>query len=194
MPRRTYKTEPEGPNPYEVLGVTPLATMEEVTSAYRALAQTFHPDRHVDSPEPVRQEAEQRMRAVNQAFVALKKGTWQPPIAPGYAQSSWAPDPNAGPEARRRAFRAARQHTAQARAAQASRTQAKQSVPSGQARPGAKDSRDGKVVFGLAQALITNELSCRGCRSIQHLPPGWQDRLRDTGFSCSNCGRVILSW
>lgn len=194
MPRRSYKTEPEGPNPYEVLGISPLATMDEVTAAYRALAQTFHPDRHVGSPEPVRQEAEQRMRAVNQAFVALKKGTWQPPTPPTHVQSSWAPDPNAGPEARRRAFRAARQHTAQARAAQASRTQAKQSVPSGQARAGVKDVRDGKIGFGLAQALITNELNCRGCRSVQHLPPGWQDRLRDTSYSCSNCGRVILSW
>ncbi|MGI8757711.1 MAG: J domain-containing protein [Acidimicrobiales bacterium] len=194
MPRRAQKTEPEGPNPYDVLGVTPLATLEEVTAAYRALAQVFHPDLHVDSPEPVRREAEQRMRALNQAFVTLKKGTWQPPAAPGSVQSSWSPDPNAGPEARRRAYRAARQHTAQARAAQASRTQARQSIPTGQARPGPKDTSSGKIGFGLAQALITNQLTCRGCSSVQHLSAGWQDRLRDTTWSCSSCGRIILSW
>lgn len=194
MARRTQRTEPDGPDPYHVLGITPLATMEEATAAYRALAQVFHPDRHLDSPEPVRREAEQRMRALNQAFVMLKKGTWRPPTPAGHVQSSWAPDPNAGPEARRRAFRAARQHTAQARAAQASRTQAKQSVPGGQARPGPKDTTMGKIGFGLAQAMITNELTCRGCGSVQHLPAGWQDRLRDTSWACSSCNRIILSW
>jgi hypothetical protein len=48
------------------------------------------------------------------------------------------------------------------------------------------------MVFGLAQALITNELTCRTCQSVQHLPPGWQDRLGDTDYACSACGRVIL--
>jgi len=94
-------------------------------------------------------------------------------------------------KARRRAFRASRQHTAQARAAQASRTQAKRSTPTGQARAIAKGS-SARMVFGLAQALITNELTCRTCQSVQHLPPGWQDRLGDTDYACSACGRVIL--
>ena len=76
----------------------------------------------------------------------------------------------------------------------ASRTQAKQSIPGGQARPMIKAMGGEKIGFGLAQALITNELTCRTCKSVQHLPAGWQDRLRDTDWSCSACGRVILAW
>ncbi len=194
LARRQRSSESEGPNPYEVLGISTLATLEEVTATYRALAQQYHPDRHVDSPEPVRRQAEQRMREVNQAFLTLKKGAWLAPTPESPIPSTAAPDPQAARAARQRAYRAAREHTAQARAAHATRLQAKQSVPPGQARPISKNSTGGRVVFGLGQAMYTNELTCRGCTSVQQLPPGWQDRLRDTGFSCSVCGRVILSW
>ncbi|MDQ3304538.1 MAG: J domain-containing protein [Actinomycetota bacterium] len=184
----------EGPDPYAVLGVSRLATLEEVTAAYRALAQTYHPDRHVDSAPSVQREADQRMREVNQAFLVLKKGSWVA-ATPESQIHSWAtPDPNAGFEARRRASTASRQHTAQARAAQASRTQAKLSIPAGQARAMPRGSAGQKIGFGLAQALITNQLTCRTCQSVQHLPAGWQDQLRETDWSCSACGRIILAW
>ncbi len=184
----------EGPDPYQVLGVSRLATLEEVTAAYRALAQTYHPDRHVDSPVAVQQQAERRMREVNQAFLTLKKGSWLAATAESQIHSWDTPDPDAAFQARRRASQASRQHTAQARAAQASRTQAKQSMPGGEARSRPKGSGGEKVGYGLAQALITNELTCRTCRSVQHLPAGWQHRLRDTDWSCSACGRTILAW
>ncbi len=193
MARRQRSSEPEGPNPYQVLGISTLATLEEVTASYRALAQQFHPDRHVDSPEPVRRQAERRMREVNQAFLTLKKGAWLAPSVDSPIPTTSAANPEAVRAARQRAYRAAREHTAQARAAQASRVQAKKSVPPGQARPTSKDRAAGRIVFGLGQAIYTNELTCRGCTSVQQLPPGWQDRLRDTGFSCSVCGRLILS-
>lgn len=189
------KGEQPGPDPYKVLGLTSLASREEVVAAYRALAQRYHPDRHTDSPTRVQREAEKRMREVNQAFVTLKKAGWSVAAATPRSQveASWAPDPTTEAEARRRAYRAARQHVAQARAAQASRVQARQSVPAGEARPAAKSFGQGKVVFGMAQALYTNELTCRTCRSMQRLPPGWQDRLADTNWSCSVCGRIILA-
>lgn len=185
--------EPQGPDPFAVLGVSRLATMEEVTAAYRAKAQAYHPDRHGESSPAVRRQAEQRMREVNDAFLALKKGG----VLASTAESTipaWreAPDPNAAAEAHRRAMRASRQHTAQARAAQAGRTQAKRSTLTGQARPIAKGGRD-RMVFGLAQALITSELTCRTCHSVQQLPGGWQSRLHDTDWACSGCGRIILS-
>ena len=37
-------------NPYDVLGVSPSATNEEVRNAYKALAKKYHPDNYVDSP------------------------------------------------------------------------------------------------------------------------------------------------
>ncbi|CAN5830341.1 hypothetical protein BH24ACT2_BH24ACT2_17170 [soil metagenome] len=187
------RPDSEGPDPFAVLGVSRLATLEEVTAAYRAKAQAYHPDRHGESPPAVRRQAEQRMREVNEAFVTLKKGAGLA-STPADTIPSWgeAPDPNAAVEAHRRAMRASRQHTAQARAAQASRTQAARSIPSGLAKPAPKAGRE-RMVFGLAQALITNELTCRTCKSVQQLPGGWQDRLRDTDWACSACGRIILS-
>lgn len=187
------KREDEGPDPYKVLGLTSLASREEVVAAYRALAQRYHPDRHTDSSESTRREAEQRMRELNQAFVRLKKGGWAPAMPQSQVQAGWAPDPVTEAEARRRAHRAAREHVAQARAAQATRIQARESVPAGQARPTAKSHNASKVVFGMAQALYTNQLTCRTCHSTQHLPSGWQDRLGDTDWACSVCGRVILA-
>src|SRR5438105_2654611 len=35
---------------YDILGVTPAASAEEIRSAYRKLASRYHPDRHADSP------------------------------------------------------------------------------------------------------------------------------------------------
>ncbi len=53
-------------NPYEVLGISPSATNEEVRDAYRALARKYHPDNYVDSP--LADMAEEKMKEINNAY------------------------------------------------------------------------------------------------------------------------------
>lgn len=57
---------------YDRLGVAADAGDEEVRRAYLARAQRLHPDRHAESPESVRRQAEAEMKAVNEAWNTLK--------------------------------------------------------------------------------------------------------------------------
>ena len=57
-------------NPYEVLGVSPGATDEEIKKAYRDLAKKYHPDKYANSP--LADVAEQKMKEINEAYDAIK--------------------------------------------------------------------------------------------------------------------------
>lgn len=54
-------------NPFDVLGLPPTATLEEVRRAYRALAKQHHPDVCKDPA------AEDRMKQINAAYEMLTK-------------------------------------------------------------------------------------------------------------------------
>jgi curved DNA-binding protein CbpA len=51
---------------YEILEVSPKASAEVIKSAYRCLAQRYHPDRNPEDPL-----AAERMRLINQAYRVL---------------------------------------------------------------------------------------------------------------------------
>ena len=58
-------------NPYEVLGLKPGATQEEIKKAYRNLIKQYHPDQYGDNP--LKDLAEEKKRDINAAYDALTK-------------------------------------------------------------------------------------------------------------------------
>jgi DnaJ-class molecular chaperone len=56
-------------NPYEVLGVSPQATDDEVKAAYRELARKYHPDNYDNNP--LSDLAEEKMQEINEAYDAI---------------------------------------------------------------------------------------------------------------------------
>ena len=63
------------PSFYEVLGVAPTASQEEVRKAYRRLALQHHPDKNRGKTEDEHSEAEAQFKAVSEAYdVRLRSG------------------------------------------------------------------------------------------------------------------------
>lgn len=53
-------------DPYQVLGVSPSASDEEVKKAYRRLSRRYHPDANINNPN--KDQAEQKFKEVQQAY------------------------------------------------------------------------------------------------------------------------------
>ena len=58
-------------NPYEVLGVSPNASDEEIKKAYRDLTRKYHPDANVDNP--LADLAEEKFKEVQEAYDMIMK-------------------------------------------------------------------------------------------------------------------------
>ncbi|MUG91606.1 DnaJ domain-containing protein [Scytonema sp. UIC 10036] len=70
---------------YDILGLTPDASQEDVKLAYRKLAKTWHPDSFSEAKQ--KQEAEEKIKRINQAYELLKF------IKPSLAKSSASKNP-----------------------------------------------------------------------------------------------------
>lgn len=77
------------PAAHEVLGIDEDADEREVHSAYRRLAQIYHPDRYTEATPEVRAEAERKMQDLNAAYTTmLNTASWDVV----YETAGWAND------------------------------------------------------------------------------------------------------
>ena len=82
-------------DPYEVLGIQPTATDDEVKTAYRNMARKYHPDNYTDNP--LADLAQEKMQEINEAYdtiVRMRKGSSSSTDA---GQNGGYRAPNGGP-------------------------------------------------------------------------------------------------
>lgn len=60
-------------SPYDILGISPHASEEEIKKAYRKLSRKYHPDANVNNPN--KEQAEERFKEVQQAYQTIMDGT-----------------------------------------------------------------------------------------------------------------------
>jgi DnaJ-domain-containing protein 1 len=55
---------------WQVLGLAPGASLQNLSAAYRVQAQIWHPDKYIDAPD-IQSRAAQRMKRINAAYARL---------------------------------------------------------------------------------------------------------------------------
>ena len=64
---------PNNDSNYRILGIDPSATDEEVRKAYRKMAVMYHPDKVATLGEDIQKAAEEKFKAISQAYEAICK-------------------------------------------------------------------------------------------------------------------------
>lgn len=67
--RRSKRGERMSRNPYEVLGLKPGASKEEVKKAYRVLSRKYHPDANINNPNAA--QAEEKFKEIHEAYDSI---------------------------------------------------------------------------------------------------------------------------
>ena len=58
-------------NPYDILGVSPSASDDEIKKAYRTLSRRYHPDANIGKPDE--KMAEEKFKQIQQAYTQIMK-------------------------------------------------------------------------------------------------------------------------
>ncbi len=74
-------------SPYDVLGVRPGATHDEIKKAYRTLVKKYHPDSYKD--HPLEGLAKEKMQEINEAYDQLTSSNYKQNPTGQSQQQSW---------------------------------------------------------------------------------------------------------
>jgi hypothetical protein len=66
---------------YEVLGVKPGVSMQELKAAHRDLAKVWHPDRFLHDPR-LQEKAQEKLKEINEAYEQISSGKVPRPVTP----------------------------------------------------------------------------------------------------------------
>jgi hypothetical protein len=77
---------------YEILGLKPGASLEELKRAYRDLAQVWHPDRFPGNPR-LQGKAQEKLKDINAAYEQLLRHHSEAPRRPPETPRESAPRP-----------------------------------------------------------------------------------------------------
>jgi len=80
-------------DPYEILGVSPHATRDEVRDAYYRLAKDFHPDRHLSATLETRRQVETIFARITEAYEAIRNATDKASVLTPMPLSAVTPTP-----------------------------------------------------------------------------------------------------
>ena len=58
-------------NPYQVLGISPGASDDEIKKAYRALSRKYHPDANINNPNKA--QAEEKLLRVTRQVMSIRR-------------------------------------------------------------------------------------------------------------------------
>ena len=67
---------------YQILGVNPNSSDEEIKTVYKRLAKKYHPDNFATAPEDKKKQAEEKMKAINAAYDSIKEDRSRPKPPP----------------------------------------------------------------------------------------------------------------
>jgi DnaJ-domain-containing protein 1 len=73
--RDSHARRQDSPNVYEVLGVSPRASQDELKDRFRDLAKKYHPDRIQRLSPAMQESAKQKMKEINQAYTQINNPT-----------------------------------------------------------------------------------------------------------------------
>ena len=69
-------------NYYEILGVNPNSSDEEIKTIYKKLAKKYHPDNFATASEDKKKQAEEKMKEINAAYDSIKEERSRPKSPP----------------------------------------------------------------------------------------------------------------